>query len=380
MPNATGNQSDIDRSDGTGRPGRRIGEWILQQPLGIGSFGEVWQASHHVWTDQFAAVKLPTHVDYVRALQREGVHAHRLEHPGIVRPLGMDPFAEAPYLVMEYVPGTDLRRLLRERGRLEPRVAVDILRQVLSALAHAHAAGIIHRDIKPENILLHESGLAGRNGFSQLGTVKVTDFGLGKGDLMNPRVGGTQSIVFSTDASQPEESQQIAGSLDYMPPEQRQGGPVDPRADLFACGVVLFEMLTGERPAGTEVPSDLQKDVPAHLDDAFRHSYARLESRFPDAAAFLRAIGNPTPVIPAPAHRAGGTSLAGASAPQVCPSCQGRVEDGDQFCMHCGHQLVGLVRRCGKCGAFPAIEDNYCMFCGDDLRTGDGERLRDISA
>lgn len=374
-----GNNLNNNASTGPGSPGRRVGEWVLEKPLGTGSFGEVWQARHHVWTEQLAAVKLPTHVDYVRSLQREGAHAHRLEHPGIVRPLGMDPFAKTPYLVMEFVPGLDLRRLLRERGRLDARLAVDILRQVLSALAHAHAAGIVHRDIKPENILLHERGFTEPDGFSRPGTVKVTDFGLGIADLLTPAAGQTRSIVFSTDTTDAD-AQQIAGSLDYMAPEQRQGAPVDPRADLFACGVVLFEMLTGERPEGTEVPSDLHKGVPAHLDDAFRRSYARLENRFADAAAFLQAIGNATPVAPPRHHPTAGMALAGASAPGACPSCHGRVEEGDQFCMHCGHQLVGLVRRCGKCGAFPALEDNFCMFCGDDLRPADGGRLRNITA
>lgn len=375
-----GKTSNNDASTGAGRPGRRIGEWVLEKPLGTGSFGEVWQARHHVWTDQMAAVKLPTHVDYVRSLQREGSHAHRLEHPGIVRPLGMDPFAQTPYLVMEYVPGMDLRRLLRDRRRLDSHMAVDILRQVLSALGHAHAAGIVHRDIKPENILLHERGFADAEGFSRAGTVKVTDFGLGIADLLAPGKHQTQSIVFSTDTANPAASPQVAGSLDYMAPEQRQGEAVDARADLFACGVVLFEMLTGERPAGTEVPSDLHRDVPAHLDDAFRRSYARLENRFSDAAAFLQAIGNAKPVAPTARPLVGGVSLAGASAPGTCPSCHGRVEEGDQFCMHCGHQLVGLVRRCGKCGAFPAVEDNFCMFCGDDLRPAEGSRLRNVSA
>ena len=362
------------------RAGQRIGEWLLEQPIGGGAFGEVWRARHHVWADQLAAVKLPTDAQYVRALQREGVHAHKLEHPSIVRPLGFDPFAEQPYLVMEYVPGTDLRQVIRQ-GPLDPGRAVAILRQVLLALDHAHAQGIVHRDVKPENILLHEVGFSGPAGFEVEGTVKVTDFGLGQANNAAEKamagVMGARSIAFSMEAAGADQVRQIAGTLDYMAPEQRTGEAVDGRADLYACGVVLFEMLTGELPAGTDVPSDVNRAVPPHLDEAFRRSYARLDRRYASAREFLAALGGARgahaigiggpPPLPA-------SAMTSASAPGVCPSCSGRVDNGDQFCMHCGHQLVGLVRRCGKCGAFPAADDNFCMFCGNGLRPRHGAR------
>ena len=366
MPNTPANHLNNNPLAGrsTGRKALRIGEWLLEEQVGGGAFGEVWRARHHAWSDQLAAVKLPTDPQYVRALQREGIHAHKLEHPNIVRPLGFDPFAEIPYLVMEYIPGTDLRRLIRQ-GPIDPKRATAILRQVLLALDHAHAQGIVHRDIKPENILLHEQGLAGPAGFEVEGTVKVTDFGLGRANnAVEQAIAGNRSIVFSTDAAHGgDQFKQIAGSLEYMAPEQRGGGEVDGRADLYACGVVLYEMLVGDRPAGTDVPSDVNKSVPAWLDDAFRHSYARLERRWATAQDFLQALRPPAAATPAAA--AFSTS---ASAPGTCPGCHGRVENGDQFCIHCGHQLVGLVRRCGKCGAFPAAADNYCIFCGNDLR------------
>ena len=223
----------------------------------------------------------------------------------------------------------------------------------------------MHRDIKPENILLHEQGLASAAGFEVEGTVKVTDFGLGKANnVMDQAIAGARSIVFSAEASAGaagDQFKQIAGSLEYMAPEQRGGGEVDGRADLYACGVILYEMLVGDRPAGMELPSDVNKSVPAALDDAFRRSYSRLERRFGSAAEFLAALN-------APASSASLPTWSVASAPGNCPSCHGRVENGDQFCIHCGHQLVGLVRRCGRCGAFPAAGDNFCIFCGDDLR------------
>ena len=357
-----------------GRKDQRIGEWLLEHPIGAGAFGEVWRARHHAWSDQLAAVKLPTDAAYVRALQREGIHAHKLDHPNIVRPIGFDPFAEIPYLAMEYVPGTDLRKLIRQ-GPLDVDRTVQVLRQVLFALEYAHKAGIIHRDIKPENVLLHEAGLSGPSGFTAEGTVKVTDFGLGKANnVMGQAIAGTRSIVFSAEATAGpagEQFKQIAGSLEYMAPEQRGGGNVDERADLYACGVMLYEMLAGERPAGMELPSDLNRNVPAWLDEAFKRSYARLDRRFTSAAEFIAALRQQPVQQPVGGAWIGGFTT---GAPGNCPACHGRIENGDQFCIHCGHQLVGLVRRCGKCGAFPAASDNYCIFCGDDLRPRLGMR------
>src|SRR5438045_4031057 len=161
-----------------------------------------------------------------------------------------------------------------------------------------------------------------------------------------------------------------------MAPEQRAGGDVGPRADLYACGVVLYELLTGERPAGTDVPSDLNRSVPGHLDEVFRRSYARLEKRFASADDFLNALGASAPVaataaampLPLPRILPGAGPVPGTM--QRCPSCQKDVDAMDQFCMHCGVQLVAQVRRCHKCGAYPDLVDQYCIFCGEQLAPG----------
>jgi serine/threonine protein kinase len=148
-----------------------------------------------------------------------------------------------------------------------------------------------------------------------------------------------------------------------MAPEQRSGSAVDARADLYACGVVLYEMLTGEKPAGTDLPSDLNKQVPKNLDEVFRRSYARLDKRFASADEFIRALpGAPSqqpssPPIQPPA----------AAAAAQCPRCHGSIEKSDQFCMHCGVQVVASVKRCPQCGAFPDPTDQYCIFCGQAL-------------
>ena len=366
MPGNNDDHEQQKTADGDpGRPGLRVGEWVLDRPVGGGAFGRVWRATHHAWADQVAAVKLPTDPAYVRALRREGRFAGRLEHPNVVRPIGFDPFAETPYLVMEYVPGSDLRRRV-SRGPMKADEAVAVLKQVLAGLAYAHGKGLVHRDVKPENVLVHERAAADPQGLAAEGVVKVTDFGLGRAEqAVAQKGGGTQSIVFSTDLGDAGGS--LAGSLDYMAPEQRGGGDVDGRADLYACGVMLFEMLTGERPAGTDVPSDLNPGVPPHLDDAFRAAYARLEKRVATAAELAALLDAPAAPAPRPKPRPSVVAASVTASAGACPSCGGRHEAGDQFCMQCGKQLVELVRRCGKCGAFPAPQDNFCMFCGHAL-------------
>ena len=278
-------------------PQQRLGEYVVLDRIGGGAFGEVWRARHHAWADHVVAVKIPTNPELVRNLEREGAAIRQLEHPNIVRAINFDPYADPPYLVMEYVPGESLRDLIR-RGPLRPGQSVSILRQVLAALAHAHARGLVHRDVKPENVLI-DGAAAGERGYEAPGVVKLTDFGLGR------TVGrGTESILVSREEN---EARQIAGSASYMAPEQLEGDDVDPRADLYACGVLLFEMLTGRRPAGVEVPTDLNPQLPPALDEAFRRAFARRERRFESAEAFARALPPPGPP---PLPRAAGPPLA----------------------------------------------------------------------
>src|SRR3954452_3360093 len=270
-------------------PNQRVGEYVLQDRIAAGTFGEVWRAHHPVLVDRLVAGKIPTDPQYLRNLQREGVAVHGLQHGNIVRAIGFDPYADPPYLTMEYIPGTSLRQLINNKS-LKIDDAVAIMRQVLAGLSHAHAQNLVHRDVKPENILVHERAF--REGFGADGVIKVTDFGLGR---VATNTAG--SIAYSQSLDSPE-AREIAGTLDYMAPEQRSGGQVDPRADLYACGVVLYEMLTGERPAGTDLPSDLNRSVPRHLDEAFRRSYARLDKRFASAADFAEALALSPPPVP----------------------------------------------------------------------------------
>lgn len=339
---------------------QRISEYLLDAKVGAGTFGEVWSAHHHVWADQRVAIKIPTDPAYVRQLQAEGKSVQGLTHANIVRAMGFDPYANPPYLIMEYVPGTNLRSKIK-RGGLPIDQVLAIMGQVLAGLGHANAQGIVHRDLKPENILVHER--ADKEGFATPGVVKITDFGFGKA-----ATAAAGSIVYSASLND-KAGQQLAGTLDYMSPEQRSGGEIDKRSDLYACGVILHELLTGERPAGTECPSDIRKDGPKYLDEVFKRSYARLDKRFTSAEEFAAALrpGNKAN-IPTPVAAAAATP----KKPQLfnrtmCPKCQSGVEASDQFCTQCGTQLVDVVRRCGSCGGYPDTNDRFCIFCGKPL-------------
>jgi len=331
---------------------QRVSEYVLEAKVGGGTFGEVWRAHHHIWADQLVAIKIPSDPQYLRTLQREGVAIHGLVHPNIVRALGFDPYAATPYLVMEYVPGTSLRPVIANRSLSIPD-AVAVMRQVLAGLGYAHSQNLIHRDVKPGNILVHERAL--KDGFATEGVIKVTDFGLGKAKAAAVAAG---SIAYSQSLNSPD-GREIAGTLDYMAPELRNNlADPDGRCDLYACGVMLYEMLTGERPAGTDLPSDLNPAVPKSLDEVFRRSYSRLDKRFASADEFLKALSGPLPP-PIP------------QANSQCPQCHKPVSATDQFCMYCGVQLVSVVRRCQQCGAYPDRGDKYCIFCGATLSTAD---------
>ena len=345
-------------------PNQRISEYVLVERIGGGTFGEVWKAHHHVWTDQLVAIKIPTDGQYVRNLQREGAAVHGLVHPNIVRAMGFDPYADPAYLTMEYIPGTSLRPLIKDR-RLTIDQSIAVMRQVLAGLEHAHNQGLVHRDVKPENILVHER--AGTEGYHVDGLVKVTDFGLGRA-ATSTAVG---SIVYSASLNDAA-GKDIAGTLDYMAPEQRGGGDIDRRADLYACGVVLYELLTGERPAGTDLPSDVNPKVPKFLDEVFKRSYSRLDKRYASAAEFSNALASSQP--PPIPRSLGGVPIppvnGGPQTRSTCPHCRQGITSEDNFCMHCGVQLVSHVRRCNKCGAYPDPRDRFCILCGEGLHAG----------
>ena len=343
------------------RPGLRVSEYLLEERIGAGSFAEVWRGRHHVWDSERVAIKLPNVPEYVRYLQREGVLVHGLKHPNIVRVLGLDPYADVPYLVMELVRGPALKQVLEQNPQgLPTGAAIVVLRGLLTAIATAHAANVLHRDIKPGTILLDLNGKPLNQ--MTMEDVKVSDFGLGgmSADMLS-------SIAQSASMARDD---RIVGTLAYMAPELRDGAKkADARSDLYSAGVVLFELLTGERPAGGELPSSLKSGVPAALDEVFSRLYTRYERRYESAAAVLDDLNQR--LTPPPPIRAAGRNVPPPPVRRVealnCLRCGGRIEPDDQFCTQCGRQAVEAVRRCEGCGGFPAPRDRFCIFCGSEL-------------
>ncbi len=338
------------------QPGLRVSEYVLEERVGAGTFGEVWQARHHIWRDERVAIKLPTEPEYVRYLQREGVVVHGLRHPNIVRVMGLDPYGDTPYLIMELVKGPSLRQVINEHPKGVPiDIALTVLRGILHAMVTAHTNNVLHRDLKPGNVMLHLDGRP----LAEVAQndVKVSDFGLG---VANPDA--LREIMQSASI---DRENKLVGTMAYMAPELRDSGQkADPRSDLYSVGVILFELLTGERPAGAELPSTLRPDVPTALDDVFRRLYARHERRYESAEAVLHDLEaqlRPVPPVPPPPTA---TLQAGRRS---CAACGQVVEGYDQFCTQCGKQLVPQVRRCSSCGAFPGPDDTFCIFCGRKL-------------
>jgi serine/threonine protein kinase len=242
--------------------GQRVGEYVLEREVGQGRFGQVWRAHHHVWTETVRAVKLPTDPDYLRVLHHEGRTLKSLSHPNIVAVEGLDQGVMDPYLVMEYVNGCSLRPLISGR-LLDQSCALAVLGQILIGLEHAHGRGIVHRDLKPENVLIDQR--AGNCGFGSPGVVKLSDFGFGQSRTLEPTA---SSILISGSIS--DESRSLAGTVAYMAPELLGNEEADASCDLYSCGLILFEMLTGRRPSGIESLADPAVPQSEVLDEVFR--------------------------------------------------------------------------------------------------------------
>jgi serine/threonine-protein kinase len=221
--------------------GDKLGPYEIVAPLGAGGMGEVYRARDRNLNRDVAIKVLPAafanDTQYMARFEREAQVLASLNHPNIATVYGIEQGA----LVMELVEGADLR------GPLPLDEAILIARQIAVGLEAAHERGIVHRDLKPANIKITPASV-----------VKILDFGLAKtaGDFAatataraNPTMSPTMSLAMT-------QAGMILGTAAYMSPEQARGKPVDKRADIFAFGVVLYEMLTAERLFAGETISD----------------------------------------------------------------------------------------------------------------------------
>lgn len=264
------------------------GRYQLTRQIANGGMASIYEAID-TRLDRKVAVKimhphLAQDEAFVNRFIREAKASAALSHPNIVsvQDQGWNQNGiPAVFIVMELIEGHTLRDYLNERGKFEIKDAINYLTPILSALAAAHDLGIVHRDIKPENILI-----------SKEGRVKIADFGLARGEL----IGSTMTA----------ESSVILGSVSYLSPEQVQRGVADSRSDVYAVGIVAFEMLTGEKPflgespiqiaymhVNQEIPSmrSKRKEIPADLDDLILKATDRDPDKRPRTAGdFLKSL------------------------------------------------------------------------------------------
>ncbi len=320
------------------------GGYVILELVGIGGMGRVYRAEQSA-LGRTVAVKIihPHLVGEENAAARfitEARAASRLNHPNSVAVID---FGKTPdgqlYLVMEFLRGRDLARVAYDEGPLAFRRIVNILRQVLAALAEAHHLDIIHRDLKPENIILEPMRSGGD-------FVKVVDFGLAKMRAESEKPSITSPGI-------------VCGTPEYMSPEQGRGDPLDARSDLYAVGVIFYQLLTGRLPFEAESPTQVvlmhltrppadprqlapEREIPQALADVALLALAKdPKHRFSNADEFSEALADSLAQVE-------GASVVSRGPPTVltkCPSCGAMNASNQKFCGECGASvIVGAAR------------------------------------
>jgi serine/threonine protein kinase len=248
--------------------GMQLGDYHIESILGAGGMGMVYKA-HQILLNRPVAIKilspsLSSDFSFVKRFQREAWAVAQLNHQNIVQIYEVGESEGIHFFSMEWVDGRDLNDIIMRKGCLPIKQAIRIITKVARAIEHAHQHNIIHRDIKPSNIMI-----------GSMGQVKVTDFGLAR---------------TASETTKLTESGMLIGTLDYMSPEQCRGEALDCRADVYAVGAVLYELLTGKKPFHAEnqaglihkiicdVPSDvrsLNPKIPSSLSDVLAQAMAK---------------------------------------------------------------------------------------------------------
>ncbi|HEY7579038.1 MAG TPA: protein kinase [Acetobacteraceae bacterium] len=295
-----------------------LGKYEIKRTLGRGAMGIVYEAWDPVIARRVAikTVKLPDHADpdteeALARFRREAQAAGRLTHPNIVAVFDYGETSDLAYIVMEFVDGPSLKSLLDKQERFALADAVRVMQDLLAGLQFSHERGVVHRDIKPANVMLTSEGQA-----------KIADFGIARIESSSMTQAGT-----------------LLGTPAYMSPEQFMGQVVDARTDIYSSGVLLYQLLTGERPfeggmsaimhkaLNTEppVPSQLSVTAPPSFDAVVRRAMAkRPEDRFSSAKAFAEAIRAAMSRQAEPATGESEPTVVSAPPPQPLPVAEPR--------------------------------------------------------
>ena len=281
------------------RIGTKVGPYEVTAVLGAGGMGQVWRA-HDSRLGRDVAVKvLPAEFasdpERLQRFEREARATAALSHPNILGVFDIGSHDGEPYIIEELVEGESLRTLLR-RSRLALDTVVELAVQIARGLAAAHDRSIVHRDLKPDNVIVTADGVA-----------KILDFGLAKFVAATPQTSAATLTHVPTGAT---ELGAVLGTAAYMAPEQALGRAVDQRADVFAFGVVLYEMLCGRRPfdgaTGTEIMAAILKDEPLPLPESVPAQLRQIvgrclhkapAERFASAREVLAALQTPSAVV-----------------------------------------------------------------------------------